>query len=95
MNKHTPGPWHVEDDGFGHLSVRSGNARDIGRGTVLYIASEVGGLRRGPNFEDRSEQQANARLIAAAPTMYDFVQLSADHGDYNAKAILEAIHGRS
>jgi hypothetical protein len=36
----------------------------------------------------------DARLIAAAPTMYDFVQRASNSGDTEASAILEAIHGR-
>jgi hypothetical protein len=33
-----------------------------------------------------------ARLIAAAPTMYDFIAQKAASGDADASAILEAIH---
>lgn len=40
-------------------------------------------------------QEANARLIAAAPTMYSYVATQAANGDTNALAILESINGRS
>ena len=71
MSKHTPGPWIVWNDGHGNLSVRSANERDTSDATYLEIATEVGGLRTGPNFKDRSEQEANARLIAAAPAQHE------------------------
>lgn len=74
MSKHTPGPWMVWNDGHGNLSVRSANERDTADATYLEIATEVGGLRTGPNFKDHSEEQANARLIAAAPELFRIVE---------------------
>lgn len=71
MSKHTNGPWIVWNDGHGNLSVRSANERDTSDATYLEIATEVGGLRTGPNFKNRSEEQANARLIAAAPDLLE------------------------
>lgn len=68
MSKHTPGPWKVIRDG-NDLSVRSANSRDTGKITHLDIAENIGGLRPGPDFTDRSEAKANARLIAAAPEL--------------------------
>lgn len=38
---------------------------------------------------------SDARLIAAAPTMFDYVQLRADAGCPEAIKILEAINARS
>ena len=70
MSKHTPGPWKVIRDG-NDLSVRSANSRDTGKITHLDIAENIGGLRPGPDFTDRSEAKANARLIAAAPDLLD------------------------
>ena len=48
----------------------------------------IADCRNGP-------QDANARLIAAAPLMYDFVASAAAGGDNKALAIMEAINGRS
>lgn len=53
MNKHTPGPWHV--DGI-HI------------GSDKYIVAQVSA------FEPREEHQANARLIAEAPALYDVLK---------------------
>ncbi len=73
MSKHTPGPWKVIRDG-NDLSVRSANSRDTGKITHLDIAENIGGLRPGPDFTDRSEAKANARLIAAAPDLLEALQ---------------------
>lgn len=37
------------------------------------------------------EQEANARLIAAAPTMREYIQRKAENGDEEAREILVAI----
>lgn len=37
----------------------------------------------------------NARLIAAAPTMYEYVALRAANGDSEAAAIVEGINGNT
>lgn len=59
--KHTPGPWHVSengdspDDGYNIVDARG-----------LYIA-----FADGNDPIEPAEAQANARLIAAAPEMRD------------------------
>lgn len=42
---------------------------------------------------DADNAEANARLIAAAPTMYEYVAIQAASGDNEAIKILEAING--
>lgn len=37
------------------------------------------------------QQEANARLIAAAPTMREYIERKAEDGDAEARAILETI----
>ena len=54
MLEHTPGPWRVEGD---HLSQK-----DIVSIDEFVVAQTVGGLEDG-------EEDANARLIAAAPDL--------------------------
>ena len=39
--------------------------------------------------------EANARLIAACPAMYDYVRFHADKGDADAKSIIEQIARRT
>lgn len=74
MSKHTAGPWIVWNDRHGNLSVRSANERDTKDETYLEIATEVGGLRTWKNFKDHSEEEANARLIAAAPELLEALE---------------------
>jgi hypothetical protein len=49
-------------------------------------------------FGDRTTEEyrqcsADANLIAAAPTMADYIQRKADEGDAEAARIMEAVHG--
>lgn len=77
MSGHTPGPW-----------LKSGCivlSNDEDRGMRFAIAERV----RGRNAED---QEANARLIAASPTMYDYLVERAQSGDARAASIVEAIN---
>jgi len=67
MTTHTPGPWQVEPWHY----------RDE-RGTVLTICTDRDAIaqvcdlwRGGEPDEGEGEQTVNARLIAAAPGMYD------------------------
>ena len=79
----TPGPWVV-----------------VGNLTKYVEARLVGGLIQevaacGPTMADEGygqQQEANARLIAAAPTMHEYIAKRADAGDNEAKQILESIN---
>lgn len=42
-----------------------------------------------------AERDANRRLIAAAPKLYEFVASAAAGGDNDAIAIMESIHGNT
>ena len=83
MSKHTPGPWVV-----------------VGNLTKYVEARLVGGLIQevaacGPTMADEGygqQQEANARLIAAAPTMYEYIASSASNGCAEARKIMEAIN---
>jgi hypothetical protein len=62
---HTPGPWRVVD--HNHIKDSAGN----------WIASaDVHGISYAKPTD--AERAANARLIAAAPTMVDLLQRAAD-----------------
>jgi hypothetical protein len=77
--KHTPGPWITND-----LSIE---AEDRNAGPHTWVATCDS---RGVN--DRQDDEANAKLIAACPTMYGFISEKASAGDAEAKKILESIH---
>lgn len=73
MSKHTPGPWGIERL-HGEINVISCNERDGAAkdmGIVYVLARDVGGMIHGEQFDDRSEVEANARLMAAAPDLLD------------------------
>ncbi len=82
---HTPGPWKVEKELSSRLAewLITMDAGDRGRG--IAIAETVPATGR---------ELANAHLIAAAPTMYEYILSSASNGCAEAQKILEAIHAR-
>lgn len=50
--------------------------------------------KRGRGYEAECEERdANARLIALAPMMYEYIKAKADAGDEEAKAIIAKVCG--
>ena len=90
---HTSGPWHV-GAGNGEGSIFSDNGRtrlEIG-GTTLYSIAQI---TRGWN---EAEDEANARLIAAAPEMLEALQslthpMASDEDLQNALAVIAKAKG--
>lgn len=82
-NQHTPGPWHVlRMDGTVKISTS-----ETLKGPGLWICKMVGDPLDEPSV------LPDARLIAAAPTMYAFVEARALEGCPDAVAILREIDG--
>lgn len=85
----TPGPWLLRtaptSAGLCHIV----SAADW-RGAFIY----GDGLRKGvdDSLPKAQELAANARLIAAAPTMYEYIASSASNGCAEARKIMEAIN---
>ena len=82
---HTAGPWLIEwnaaQGGEGHYITDSKDMVELSRiAAVLFHDDAVG------------ETRANARLIAASPTMYDYLVERAQSGDARAASIVEAIN---
>lgn len=79
--KHTPGPWQYYYDQSDHFvhKVR------VGAGLVC----QMPGWRI--NSDLQNEQEANARLIAAAPKMYALLAMRAKSGDNDAVKLLQEI----
>lgn len=91
--KHTPGPWHVATKRiFGKASVH-----DVNDGTVA--ATRIGNRKGYAHTE--AEDQANARLIAAAPDLLEHCETlvaalnrrlsgNTNHGNIDELALLNA-----
>jgi len=58
---HSPGPWHAQ----GRYIVPYGDGPSIGHATILKAPS----LKKQPDYD--AQGYINARLMAAAPSMYD------------------------
>lgn len=69
--KHTPGPWRTKREGFSTIYVEA----PIGGGWVQEIAA------CGPTNDGSAQQEANARLIAAAPEMLEALRNICDEQD--------------
>ena len=89
MSDFTPGPWLLRttptSTGLCHIV----SAADW-RGAFIY----GNGIRKGVDdaLPKAQELAANARLIAAAPTMYEYIASSASNGCAEARKIMEAIN---
>lgn len=73
MMRHTPGPWAVFDDGTNPAGIAryaDDSPYNDGRDTKIIAAfPEYRG--EGEGFVSDDELEANARLVTAAPDMYD------------------------
>lgn len=71
--KHTPGPWEINLHGPPPKNVDRFDVGPLGR---------VDGVAQVKLYADmaREEAEANARLIAAAPTMYEALEAICDSG---------------
>lgn len=76
-NKHTPGPWSVESQGDPYddedMVTRTVIGKDMGGGREVAIVTTG-------SYDDETEE-ANARLIAAAPAMCDALREIFAYGD--------------
>lgn len=79
-NELTPAPWHVDD---GDDVICAGGLVAVCYGGHNYN-------RQDPEYS--AAMRANARLIAASPTMYEYVKKQAEKGDVDAQEIISAIH---
>lgn len=67
MNKHTPSPWEMFSHKHESIIVVSSLRSD-----VAWIRNEYAGLR--DTARSREEDEANARLMAAAPELLEALQ---------------------
>lgn len=84
VEKHTSGPWQLLQ--VGDRPKLCPAAAD---NTSILTIVEEDGVKFAAVFDEY-----DARLIAAAPTMAEYISGREAAGDAEAKAIMEAIHGR-
>lgn len=75
MNSHTPGPWHI----------------GMKPGPMIYGPKGEQVADISGELLDRAELVANAKLIAAAPTMFRYLTILAESGDNEAREIITSI----
>lgn len=81
---HTRGPWAVL---IPHKSAES---------KYPSVVSPAGDAEIGTwMVAERVRWMEDACLIAAAPTMYEFIEKKAHEGDADAKRIIASVHGKS
>lgn len=74
----TPGPWKV-------VPIPNSDRR------IVYTRIDGPGAAPVGYVYDSPYKEANARLIAAAPTMYNYICQRASHGDTEAIRLLKEI----
>lgn len=83
MSKHTPGPWVVA----GPNLIDQADAGVWGSGEFGFVICDM----QRDGYED-AEQEANAKLIAAAPAMYSLLAVRAGSGDNEARELIGRIN---
>jgi hypothetical protein len=85
---HTPGPWEIDGDTIQGAPELNGEQPHAVEATcvAVVLSRERGSYRHYP----KERATANARLIAASPSLYAFVKARADAGDTEAKQTLDA-----
>ena len=78
--KHTPGPWGWDSTVWDYDPVQE----------APWLVTTEGDRVLSGSIQCTSK--ANARLIAAAPVMYDYIEARAKAGDSDAQNILGVIH---
>lgn len=103
MADFTPGPWAIitDDDASLQISV-DGDDEENGHVVTEWLvvesveyagfAAAVIGLN-SPNCYDDEQLSANARLIALAPEMYEYIASSASNGCATAQALIARTKG--
>lgn len=74
--KHTPAPWFTKREGFSTVYVEA----RIGGGWIQEVAA------CGPTEDGQLQQEANARLIAAAPELLEALKAVIEGCEYSCIA---------
>lgn len=86
--KHTPGTW-INDNGHIRGKWETGEVVGVANvGATTFCGDEAGSEKA---IRMKSEDQANARLIAASPSLYEFVASEARKNNESAKIMLASL----
>lgn len=91
---HTPGPWSLPHFAQPDINCQCGYVLTdnmMGAVATVHCSGEGDDWQSHGDNPKFAEAVANARLIAAAPTMADFVRKHADAGDEEALQIMRSI----
>jgi len=88
----TSGPWRVEQAAGGWYRNRRTVAAKFYSSPGVFDGRDIVAEINGP---DSDVAEANARLIAAAPRMFERIERLAADGDAESLAIMEVVYGRS
>lgn len=79
--KYTPGPWQIHPRGWGDVVAKDGSEICLSHDQSDFpeVTLDMRSLGRLPRAD---EAEANARLIAAAPTMVEALQQAEQQIDY-------------
>ena len=96
MSNHTPGEWKVESkfNGHGGFAIMVG---DIKIATIYCAEPVCAGYGKGKDdlshsLKGQPTANANAKLIAASPTMYEYINKKAKEGCVIAQKIIDDIN---
>ena len=91
MSGWTPGPWralHPRETLQAGFKIACEGKKQHGGGNAICTVRPA-----NRSWEAEDEAEANARLIAASPTMAEYIKKQADKGDADAAEILAIISG--
>lgn len=80
---HTAGPWHVVEYGDGDQLVVCSDEQ--GEWRICFMATHGGSRSSWERIQD------DAKLIALAPAMHEYIKSSADNGCATAKHLLSKL----
>jgi len=82
---HTPGPWNISREDFRTIEAfktfQDGAQHPVPVAIMVYPFP----------LANRAESDANARLIAQCPSMYDYIAKRATLGDVDAIKIIDSL----
>lgn len=97
-SKHTKGPWHVgnfTDDHVKDNIIITGPKETYEGDKRIFDGPPIVHPCMGIMGTSIAQAEANARLIAVSPRMYDYIAEMAEWGSNEAKSILEEINDRT